>query len=68
MAQVRNAPITVQNVVTYDAVVEVANPQAQLRPGMTANVSFIIAKRDEVLKVDAAKLSCYPFDLVGHPA
>ena len=66
VAQVRNAPITVQNVVTYDAVVEVANPQAQLRPGMTANVSFIIAKRDEVLKVPSAALRFQP-DGAGPP-
>jgi HlyD family secretion protein len=66
VVQVRNAPITVQNVVTYDAVVEVANPQAQLRPGMTANVSFIIAKRDEVLKVPNAALRFQP-DGAGPP-
>jgi HlyD family secretion protein len=60
VAQVRNAPITVQNVVTYDAVVEVSNPQGLLRPGMTANVSFIIAKREAVLKVPNAALRFQP--------
>ncbi|MBI3327342.1 MAG: efflux RND transporter periplasmic adaptor subunit, partial [Nitrospinae bacterium] len=45
VVQVRNAPITVQNVVTYDAVIEVGNPDLKLRPGMTANVSFLIAER-----------------------
>ena len=45
VVQVRNAPITVQNVVTYDAVVQVANPEMRLKPGMTANVSFLIAER-----------------------
>jgi HlyD family secretion protein len=60
VVQVRNAPITVQNVVTYDAVVEVANPRAQLRPGMTANVSFIIAQREGILKVPNAALRFQP--------
>jgi HlyD family secretion protein len=60
VAQVRNAPITVQNVVTYDAVVEVANPALQLKPGMTANVVFIIAERDQVLKIPNAALRFQP--------
>jgi HlyD family secretion protein len=58
--QVRNAPITVQNVVTYDAVVTVSNPRTLLRPGMTANVSFIIAKHEGVLKVPNAALRFQP--------
>jgi HlyD family secretion protein len=56
VVQVRNAPITVQNVVTYNAVVEVANPALQLKPGMTANVSFLIAERPNVLKIPNAAL------------
>lgn len=43
--QVRYSPTTVQNVVTYDAVVSVENPDMSLRPGMTADVSFIVARR-----------------------
>jgi len=39
--QLRNAPQTVQNVVTYDAVIDVSNPNLELRPGMTANVTFV---------------------------
>jgi HlyD family secretion protein len=66
--QVRNAPITVQNVVTYDAVVAVSNPRMQLRPGMTANVSFIIAKRDGVLKVPNAALRFQPDGAAQSPA
>jgi HlyD family secretion protein len=58
--QVRNAPITIQNVVTYDAVVEVANPKLQLKPGMTANVVFIIAERAQALKVPNAALRFQP--------
>src|SRR5437868_5622290 len=39
VVQVRNAPITVQNVVTYDTVIGVDNKELKLKPGMTANVS-----------------------------
>ena len=58
--QVRNAPITVQNVVTYDAVVQVANPDLRLKPGMTANVSFLVAERQDVIKVPTAALRFQP--------
>ncbi|MFI5397504.1 MAG: efflux RND transporter periplasmic adaptor subunit [Candidatus Binatia bacterium] len=51
VAQVRNAPITVQNVVTYDVVVAVDNPDLELKPGMTASVAVITARRDDVLKI-----------------
>ena len=51
VVQVRNAPITVQNVVTYDTVIGVTNPDLKLKPGMTANVSIVSAHRDDVLKV-----------------
>jgi HlyD family secretion protein len=51
VVQVRNAPITVQNVVTYDTVIGVSNPDLKLKPGMTANVAIISAHRDDVLKI-----------------
>lgn len=51
VVQVRNAPITVQNVVTYDTVIGVTNPDLKLKPGMTANVSIISAHKDSVLKI-----------------
>lgn len=54
--QVRNAPQTVQNVVTYDAVIDVANPELRLRPGMTANVTFIYAEKADVLRIPNAAL------------
>ena len=60
VTQVRNAPITVQNVVTYDAVVQVANPDLRLKPGMTANVSFLVAEREDVIKVPTAALRFQP--------
>jgi HlyD family secretion protein len=51
VGQVRQAPITVQNVVTYDVVVNVSNPELLLKPGMTANVTIVTARRDDVLRV-----------------
>jgi len=58
--QIRNSPTTVQNVVTYDAVIDVANPELKLKPGMTANVTFIYAEKDDVLKVANAALRFKP--------
>jgi HlyD family secretion protein len=58
--QIRNAPQTVQNVVTYDAVIDVDNSDLRLKPGMTANVTFIHAERDDVLKVPNAALRFRP--------
>src|SRR5437773_5827734 len=58
--QVRNAPITVQNVVTYDTVIGVSNPDLKLKPGMTANVSIIIAHRENALKIPNAALRYRP--------
>lgn len=58
--QVRYEAQTVQNVVTYDAVVSVENTALKLRPGMTANVTFVIDERDDVLRVPAAALRYRP--------
>jgi HlyD family secretion protein len=58
--QVRNAPITVQNVVTYDVVIQVGNPELKLKPGMTANVSIIISTKKDVLKIPNAALRFKP--------
>src|SRR5438477_8331035 len=60
--QVRNAPITVQNVVTYDTVIGVSNPDLKLKPGLTANVSIIIAHKDDVLQIKNAALRYRPPD------
>jgi HlyD family secretion protein len=62
VVQVRNAPITVQNVVTYDVVIQVANPDLALKPGMTATVSVTTARRDDVLRVPARALRFKPED------
>lgn len=58
--QVRLAPINVQNVVTYNVVVGVDNKDLRLKPGMTANVSIVVAQRDQVLKVPNAALRFTP--------
>ncbi len=58
--QVRLAPINVQNVVTYNVVVNVDNQDLRLKPGMTANVSIVVAQRDAVLTVPNAALRFTP--------
>jgi len=58
--EVRNAAQTVQNVVTYDAVLDVQNDELKLKPGMTANVTFIWAEKDAVLRVPNAALRFKP--------
>ena len=63
VVQVRNAPITVQNVVTYDTVIGVSNPDLKLKPGMTANVSIIIEHKDDVLQIKNAALRYRPADV-----
>jgi len=62
VVQVRNAPITVQNVVTYDTVIGVSNPDLKLKPGMTANVSIIVAHKDDVMQIKNAALRYRPPD------
>ncbi|MEP6809035.1 MAG: efflux RND transporter periplasmic adaptor subunit [Chthoniobacterales bacterium] len=56
VTQVRNAPINVQNVVSYDTVIGVSNPELKLKPGMTANVSIVAAHDENVLKISNAAL------------
>jgi len=62
VVQVRNAPITVQNVVTYDTVIGVSNPELKLKPGMTANVSIVVAHRDDAVQIKNAALRYRPPD------
>ncbi len=58
--EVRIAPVTVSNVVTYVVIVKVDNGDLRLKPGMTANVSIIVANRDRVLKIPNAALRFKP--------
>jgi HlyD family secretion protein len=60
VSQVRQAPQTVQNVITYDVVVTAANPQLLLKPGMTATVRVITAERHNVLRVSDAAIRYVP--------
>ena len=48
---VRNAPVNVQNVVSYVTIIQVKNDDLLLKPGMTANVSIIIARKEDVLRI-----------------
>jgi HlyD family secretion protein len=58
--QVRNNSTTTQNVVTYPVVIDAPNPEMKLKPGMTANLSFEIQAREDVLRVPAAALRFVP--------
>ena len=58
--QVRLNPVTVQNVVTYSTVIDVPNPDLKLKPGMTANVTIEIARRNNVLRIPNAALRFRP--------
>ena len=60
VAQVRNAPQTVQNVVTYVVVLDVNNSELLLKPGMTANVRLDVASRPSALLIPSAALRFKP--------
>ncbi len=60
--QIRNAAQMVSNVVTYDAVIDVSNDDLELKPGMTANVTFVVAERKDVMRVPNAALRFRPSD------
>ena len=60
VSEIRNAPITIQNVVTYDVVIQVDNKDLKLKPGMTANVSILIEHKEGILKIPNAALRFRP--------
>ncbi len=60
ISQVRLAATTVQNVVTYNAIIDVPNPQLKLKPGMTANVKILIEKVENALKLPNSALRFKP--------
>ncbi|MEJ1968567.1 MAG: efflux RND transporter periplasmic adaptor subunit [Rhizomicrobium sp.] len=68
VSQVRQAPQTVQNVVTYDVVATVANPRLLLKPGMTATVRVVTAERANVLRVPDSALRYVPGGLSASSA
>lgn len=63
--QIRKAPRTIQNVVTYTVVVGVSNPDLKLLPGMTANVKIVTAQRSDALKIPNAALRFRPSGAVA---
>ncbi|HTR41634.1 MAG TPA: efflux RND transporter periplasmic adaptor subunit [Pseudomonadales bacterium] len=60
VTQVRNSPTTVNNVVTYDCVISVTNADYKLKPGMTANVSIIVAQRKDTVLIPNGALRFRP--------
>lgn len=63
VSKIYNQPIISQNVVTYNAVINVKNPGLRLRPGMTANVTIVVEHRDGVLRIPNAALRFKPPDI-----
>jgi HlyD family secretion protein len=68
VTQVQNSPTTVNNVVTYDCVISVTNADYKLKPGMTANVSIVIAQREDALTIPNGALRFRPPDAAVLPA
>lgn len=60
VTQVRLSPVIVQNVVTYTVIIEVPNPDMKLRPGMTATVTILVDKREDVLRIPTMALRFQP--------
>src|SRR5919106_857932 len=60
--QVRNAPQIIQNVVTYNAVVRIDNKELLLKPGMTANVQFLVSQKEDVLTIPNMAMRFKPPD------
>lgn len=67
VTSVRKAPINVQNVITYDAVIGVSNAELKLFPGMTANVKILVTQRPDVLRVPNAALRYRPTSETPEP-
>jgi HlyD family secretion protein len=62
VTQVRKSPTTTQNVVTYETIITVDNPEQKLFPGMTTDVSILVAERTNVLKIPNIALRYTPPD------
>jgi len=58
--EIRLSPTTVQNVVTYNAILDIDNPELKLKPGMTANIVIVVDRRDRVLKIPNVSLRYTP--------
>ena len=68
MSQVRQSPQTVQNVVTFDAVISVANRDLALKPGMTASTRIVTDQRTDVMRVPNQALRYIPGRVVNTAA
>jgi HlyD family secretion protein len=68
VAQVRESPISVQNVITYDVVIAVANPGLLLKPGMTATAAIVKAQALNVVRVPSQALRFTPAGAAKPPA
>ena len=62
VVQVRKAPTTTNNVVTYETIIDFDNPDQKLFPGMTADVSILVAERPSTLKISNSTLRFTPPD------
>ena len=68
VAQIRNSPVVVQNVVSYNTLIDVTNDDLKLRPGMTANISIVLARRDDTLRLaNSALRARIPENLLPPP-
>ena len=68
VSQIRNSPVVVQNVVSYNTLIDVNNDDLKLRPGMTANISIILARRDNTLRIaNSALRARIPENLLPPP-
>lgn len=67
VAQIRQAPINVQNVVTYNVVVQVSNEDLKLFPGMTANVTVFVGRAANVVRLPKAALRFRPPGATSRP-
>ena len=65
---VYNQPLIVQNVVTYDAIIRVKNPDFKLKPGMTANITITVGHKEDVIKLPNAALRYRPEKQAGTAA
>lgn len=60
ISQVRLQPIITQNVVSYEVIIDVANEENKLLPGMTANISIIVDSKKNIVKVPNMALRYQP--------
>jgi HlyD family secretion protein len=68
VVQIRLNPVVNQNVVSYDVVLGVPNPELRLMPGMTANLTIAVVRKEDVLQVPAAALRFVPPDALEKKA